>query len=678
MISRISIFTSILYFFIFFYSCNSNDEKLGLNHLANETSPYLLKHASNPIDWYPWNEAALEKAKSENKLMAISIGYFSCHWCQVMEEETFTDTLVANVMNRSFVSVKVDREERPDIDAIYTAAAEAMIGSSGWPLNVIATPEGKPLFIGTYFENEEWLSIVERAAYLFEDNPEQLKTDADKLSKELATKRSNEALAKVETSALGVGIMNNLDMEYGGLNTEQKFPNAPFLNSMLDLTFYHKNTELDKEIKHYLDQLVYGGVNDHLNGGFFRYSTDREWKVPHFEKMLYDNAQMIAVLSRAYQKYQDPSYLKFANQTLQFLNNEFKSSEGLYYSSSNAVSDLEEGKYYTFTINELSELNVSMSTQTLFNLNEEGNWENGKNVLYTSAENQKEYQEWLQSSDFGLLKKKQQERSKPELDKKTLSSWNAMLVKGILELYKVTGDTKHFTDGLEIMDKLISMRVKDDFTIQRQSKDEEVIFLEDYAFMIDALIESYQVSLKEEYLEMAKRLSQKAITEFYKNESFQLSSEQNIGSGFIPTSNDLSIPSGNALMALNLIKLATYYYDYHADWKDISEALLSLEAQGINKNPVFKGMWIQGLLEMTNEPYEIAILGDEANAIAYQFQSKAFRPDLLYLGGNKEGEIPLLKNKFSEGRTMIYVCQNKACKLPTQDFETAYELTLSN
>lgn len=665
-----------LSFVLFVVGCSQKSSNSDLNHLAGQTSPYLMQHASNPIDWYPWGEEALNKAKEEDKLLVISIGYFSCHWCQVMEEETFTDTLVARMMNEDFVSIKVDREERPDVDAIYTAAAEAMIGTSGWPLNVVATPEGKPLFIGTYFENEDWKSIIERAAYLYEVDPKMVRNDADRLSSSLNQRKDNSA--ENTTTVLEVldeKILSSLDRVFGGLNSEQKFPNAPLLHALMDQSFYTENAELDKEIIRMLEAMALGGTQDHLQGGFFRYSTDKEWKVPHFEKMLYDNAQLIGVYAKAAQKYKDPFFEEIAKNAADFILNDFRMDDGGFAASFNAVSDNEEGKSYIFTAKQLKQAGISEETLSLFNITENGNWEDGKNVLYTSPDERSRYINWKNSADFAQLREIIKQREQPEIDSKVLTGWNALLVSGLTELYRTSGEEQYLEAALDLMNFLIENRVNGN-EVLRTEQVKDVFFLEDYAYLIDALINSYQVSLEESYLSLAKDLSEEAQRLFYADRQFKLSTENQLDLDIAQPNNDLAVPSGNAQMVKNLSALGTYYYDTHSEWLDLADQLLATESQRINEVPVFKGTWLQAKLLRSIQPYEVAILGESAKTKLRQFMSKDFRPDILYLGGNEEGDIPLLKNKLVSNRTMIYVCQNKACKLPTEDLETAYELTL--
>ncbi|HEY9116924.1 MAG TPA: thioredoxin domain-containing protein, partial [Roseivirga sp.] len=547
-----------------------------MNSLQFETSPYLLQHASNPINWYPWKDEALEKAKEEQKLMIISIGYFSCHWCQVMEEETFTDTLVAQVMNDNFISIKVDREERPDIDAIYTAAAERMTGSSGWPLNIIATPDGTPLFAGTYFENSDWRAIVERAAYLYQNDPDQVLADAQNLASQIAAQTNKQR----NTSQIQLEEVKNLwlaasDLTYGGVNTSEKFPNTPYLNAFFYYTFYYPSAELDSFVGITLDRMALGGLFDHLGGGFSRYSTDNEWRIPHFEKMLYDNAQLLSIYSKAYRKFNDPLYLSVATRTADFLQNEMKAKGHGYYSSINAVSGAEEGKYYTWSFDQIKELKLEENTLELFDLKEEGNWENGLNVLASEPSDKEAYISWIESQDFQTLVNSRAERDLPTRDTKVITGWNALLIDGFVELFRATQEYAYLEEAKDIADFMIEDRMDDEFNLSRTGVAFEALFLEDYSLFIQSLIKLYQFTFNEDYLTTAKDLTIAAIANFKDEVAFKTSNQTYLSFTTTYLTDDTNLPSGNAAMVDNLIKLSSYYYDEHADWKYLAQNLIN-------------------------------------------------------------------------------------------------------
>ena len=661
-------------------SCNpSGNQTEGLNRLKSERSQYLLQHASNPVDWYPWGDEAFEKAKAEEKLLIISIGYYACHWCQVMEKETFMDTTVARLMNDNFVSIKVDREERPDIDQVYAEASKKMIGTSGWPLNIIATADGTPLFAGTYFENSDWQAIVQRASYLYDDNPEEILAQASQLAETLSQKRAveNQAL-NLTLSEIEQAWLTQSDTLNGGIKGAQKFPNSPYLSALLDFTYYQPNKTLDRFIIKTLDNMALGGMFDHLGGGFTRYATDSEWKIPHFEKMLYDNAQLMGIYAKAYRKFNDPFYLYIAKETAKSLVNEFKDSKGGYFSSINAVSDEEEGGYYTWTAEEIEDLDQSDEIIKLFNITKEGNWENGQNVLFALEKDKKDYLQSMESGFRESMLRKRRRRETPPKDEKIITGWNALALEGFVELYRATYDKEYLQYANELAEYLVEHHTSEDqASVSRTADPNQEGFLGDYAMVAGSLIKLYQVSFDEQWLKYAERISASMLEVFTSDDNVLLNQSAQSGQLFmnsIPVL-DTDLPSGNAQAVNNLLMLSEFYYDTRSDWKSTAEAMLAVGQAETGAAPAFAGTWIQALLLSSNPPFEVAVLGDDA-VIARNNMDLGFRPDVIFLGGASEGEIPLLAYKLVEGRTMIYVCQNKTCKFPTDDTQEAFEMMI--
>ena len=661
-------------------SCNpSGNQTEGLNRLKSERSQYLLQHASNPVDWYPWGDEAFEKAKAEEKLLIISIGYYACHWCQVMEKETFMDTTVARLMNDNFVSIKVDREERPDIDQVYAEASKKMIGTSGWPLNIIATADGTPLFAGTYFENSDWQAIVQRASYLYDDNPEEILAQASQLAETLSQKRAveNQAL-NLTLSEIEQAWLTQSDTLNGGIKGAQKFPNSPYLSALLDFTYYQPNKTLDRFIIKTLDNMALGGMFDHLGGGFTRYATDSEWKIPHFEKMLYDNAQLMGIYAKAYRKFNDPFYLYIAKETAKSLVNEFKDSKGGYFSSINAVSDEEEGGYYTWTAEEIEDLDQSDEIIKLFNITKEGNWENGQNVLFALEKDKKDYLQSMESGFRESMLRKRRRRETPPKDEKIITGWNALALEGFVELYRATYDKEYLQYANELAEYLVEHHTSEDqASVSRTADPNQEGFLGDYAMVAGSLIKLYQVSFDEQWLKYAERISASMLEVFTSDDNVLLNQSAQSGQLFmnsIPVL-DTDLPSGNAQAVNNLLMLSEFYYDTRSDWKSTAEAMLAVGQAETGAAPAFAGTWIQALLLSSNPPFEVAVLGDDA-VIARNNIDLGFRPDVIFLGGASEGEIPLLAYKLVEGRTMIYVCQNKTCKFPTDDTQEAFEMMI--
>ena len=661
-------------------SCNpSGNQTEGLNRLKSERSQYLLQHASNPVDWYPWGDEAFEKAKAEEKLLIISIGYYACHWCQVMEKETFMDTTVARLMNDNFVSIKVDREERPDIDQVYAEASKKMIGTSGWPLNIIATADGTPLFAGTYFENSDWQAIVQRASYLYDDNPEEILAQASQLAETLSQKRAveNQAL-NLTLSEIEQAWLTQSDTLNGGIKGAQKFPNSPYLSALLDFTYYQPNKTLDRFIIKTLDNMALGGMFDHLGGGFTRYATDSEWKIPHFEKMLYDNAQLMGIYAKAYRKFNDPFYLYIAKETAKSLVNEFKDSKGGYFSSINAVSDEEEGGYYTWTAEEIEDLDQSDEIIKLFNITKEGNWENGQNVLFALEKDKKDYLQSMESGFRESMLRKRRRRETPPKDEKIITGWNALALEGFVELYRATYDKEYLQYANELAEYLVEHHTSEDqASVSRTADPNQEGFLGDYAMVAGSLIKLYQVSFDEQWLKYAERISASMLEVFTSDDNVLLNQSAQSGQLFMNSISvlDTDLPSGNAQAVNNLLMLSEFYYDTRSDWKSTAEAMLAVGQAETGAAPAFAGTWIQALLLSSSPPFEVAVLGDDA-VIARNNMDLGFRPDVIFLGGASEGEIPLLAYKLVEGRTMIYVCQNKTCKFPTDDTQEAFEMMI--
>ena len=640
----------------------------------------MLAHSSNPVDWYPWGKEAFQKAKTEEKLVIISIGYYACHWCQVMEKETFTDTTVAKLMNENYVSIKVDREERPDIDLVYSEAAQKMTGSSGWPLNIVATSDGTPLFAGTYFENSDWQAILQRANYLYQENPDVIIEQANSLAESLKTTLSS----KIRDIELDLGEMGRLwltqsDTVLGGIRGAQKFPNSPYLSALLDYTYYYPNQKLDKFLRTTLDNMALGGMFDHLDGGFARYATDSEWKIPHFEKMLYDNAQLVSVYAKAYQKFNDPFYLRIAERTATYLLKDFKNEQGGFYSSVNAVSDDKEGGYYTWSSEEIESFSSSNEIKSLFNITPEGNWQNGLNVLYANGQNKADYLEQIEKPFLSEMLNSRTKRTPPPKDRKVITGWNALTLEALVTLFRVTGKTVYLDEAQQLAAYLKNKHLNPEATKVFRTEDQGGVgFLEDYSLLAGAFIQLYQVTFEESWLKIALTISEEMVNVFGNENSPLLDQSTASNDLFMETYQtlDTDLPSGNAQAAGNLAVLSEFYYDTHSQWRELAESMVLAEQDEIERAGAFTGSWISLMLTLKNPPFEIAILGENSQTVRSELD-RNFRPDIIFLGGRSEGSIPLLENKLLEGRTMIYVCQNKTCRFPTEDLSVAYEMTIS-
>ena len=439
-------------------ACENKESKEMSNNLINETSPYLLQHAYNPVDWNPWDSKYLDLAKKENKLVIISVGYSSCHWCHVMERESFEDTIAAKLMNEKYISIKVDREERPDVDNVYMNAVQLMTGSGGWPLNVVTLPDGRPIWGGTYFTKDQWINALEQISKLYNDDPERLISYADQLEEGV---KSLDVISLNKTAPdFNLNMMQDylktwstkFDMEYGGSEGMPKFMMPNNLHFLLKYSYQTKNKEIQNFVEISLEMMAFGGVYDQIGGGFSRYSVDNKWHIPHFEKMLYDNAQLISLYSDAYKLTKNKLYKNVVYETISFLNSELKDNSGGYYSSLDADSKtdtnvLEEGAFYVWTKEELKK--VLKDKYTLFsdyyNINEYGYWEDDKYVLIRNKKDvdiaskynisEDELMQLIQSCKSELIKIRNK-RIKPRLDDKILSSWNGLMIKGFADSYK--------------------------------------------------------------------------------------------------------------------------------------------------------------------------------------------------------------------------------------------------
>ncbi|MDP4206475.1 MAG: thioredoxin domain-containing protein, partial [Bacteroidota bacterium] len=496
------------------------------NRLARESSPYLLAHAYNPVDWYPWGNEALQKAEKEHKLLIISIGYSSCHWCHVMEKESFNDPEVADVMNRFYVSVKVDREERPDIDQIYMTAAYIVQGTGGWPLNVIALPDGRPFFAGSYFPKERWIYVLEQFALLQQHEPQQLEEYAAKITSHIRTPDiSPDSFHPLENSLSELKkeldpLKNKFDPEYGGLKGSPKFPMPSLLQMLLTMGFKLRDAELDQHVKITLVKMAIGGIHDHVGGGFARYSVDPWWKVPHFEKMLYDNAQLLKLYAQAYARWKDPLFLNVCKQIVSFAQRGLHSPEGAYYASFDADSNGEEGQYYCWSKIEIDSLlgNDTDAFCEIFQVTEAGNRKPDKNILIRKdAKLDKRIADWLK-----ILLEARNQRVPPALDDKILTSWNALMITGLCELAKVTGEDYYTSLACKTATFIKEKMILPDGMIRHTYKNGESSihgFLDDYAFTIEAFLALYEVTAEEKWILRAQQLNLYTLSHFQDPES---------------------------------------------------------------------------------------------------------------------------------------------------------------
>ncbi len=664
------------------------------NKLINESSPYLQQHAYNPVDWHPWGDEALEKAQKEDKLIVISIGYAACHWCHVMEHESFEDSTVAELMNDKFVSIKVDREERPDIDQIYMNAVYLFAGRGGWPLNALALPDGRPVFAGTYYPKEQWMEILKFYSGKYETDKQALIDQAEKATSTIG--RMEMVLFNPEAPEYQTSDLDNLfttwkkriDFKLGG---KQGAPKFPMPNNYLYLLRYHHltgNEDALRAVTSTLDNMANGGIYDHLGGGFARYSVDAIWLVPHFEKMLYDNAQLVSLYSEAYQLTKNPIYKKVVYETLEFIEREMTDKTGGFYSSLDADSEGEEGKFYVFTKQEIDNLLGEEDANifnTYYNVTEKGNWEHHKNILHLQKTNI-EVAKKLDLTEEQLLtvinsgKEKlfahRAKRIRPGLDNKILTSWNALMIKGYTDAYRVFGEQKFLDKAIRNAKFLEENCMQVDYRLNRNymnGKSSINAFMDDYALTTYAFISLYQATFDEQWLEKAKGLADYTLQHFYDETTGMFYYTSSLDKPLIARKMEVSdnvIPGANSIMARNLYYLGMFYYD--KNYLDKSAQMLHNVKDDALQQPLFYSNWAILMLHQVQEPYEIAIVGDDFTTKRKELDQH-YLPNTLLLGGKTEGNLQLLKSKLRPGNTMIYVCQNKSCKLPVQEVEQAIQ-----
>ncbi len=670
------------------------------NHLKDESSPYLLQHAQNPVDWYPWNETALAKAKKENKMLIISVGYSACHWCHVMEHESFEDEEVAKLMNDNFVSIKVDREERPDVDAVYMAACHlSSDGSCGWPLNAFALPDGRPIWAGTYFPKESWTNILKQFIKEFKEEPAKLEEYAAGLTQGIQQQTSLVAITENPTFQNGLvtgaykSLLTTIDFKKGGRKGAPKFPMPNVYESLLH---YYGNSKDEKALEAVtvtLDNIANGGIYDQIGGGFARYSTDEDWKAPHFEKMLYDNGQLVSLYAHAYQLTKKPLYKKVVVETLDFVERELMDKKGGFYASLDADSEGEEGKFYVWNEAEIDAVfndeTESEIFKTYFNVKRSGNWEK-KNILWVTKPKatvikkykitEAELEKVLEKGKKALMKVRSK-RVRPNLDNKVLTAWNALMLKGYVDAYKAFGEEKYLKTALQNADFLTEIMLQEDGRLNRNYNSSTKnatstinAFLDDYALLAEALIGLYEVTFDEKWLQKAKQLTDYATAHFYDEKSNLYFYTSDLDAALISRKMELFdnvISASNSVMAKVQFKLGTYYYDNSRI--DLSQKMLQMQLEDMNRKAGYIANWLDLYLYQVNSPFEVAILGNDFNEKRKALQSN-FLPNAFFLGGKAEGNLELLKNKLVEGETKIYVCKNRACKLPTAEVEKALGL----
>lgn len=666
------------------------------NSLIKETSPYLLQHAHNPVNWHPFSANIFKIAKAENKPILISIGYSACHWCHVMEHESFEDSEVANIMNENFINIKVDREERSDVDMLYMQAVQLMTGRGGWPLNCFVLPDGRPFYGGTYFRKTQWIEVLNNliTLYKLESNRvleyAEALTNGIKQAELISTSNKIDTLLTKELIQLSVKKWKTqLDDENGGPNKSPKFPMPCNYQFLLRYAILEKDNALLNQVNLTLKKMAFGGIYDQLHGGFSRYSTDIIWKVPHFEKMLYDNAQLISLYTEAYNLTKNPLYKEIACDTLQFIENEWYKTEGYFYSAYDADSDGEEGKFYVWNQLDLKDLlgeNFDVFSD-YFEINDKGYWEHGNYILMRS-ENQiqlltkfnltKNELDHIILTCKNSLKQEAKSRLKPSLDDKTITSWNALICSAYSKAYLSFGEIKYKEIALTSINFITSQLTLVDGKLYRTYKNKCAKidgFLEDYAFTIEALINVYLISQNQEFLNKAYNLCELTLSLFQNKESDFLFYTNNLSTDLILRTSEISdnvIPSSNSQMAHNLFMLGNYFGN--TEWINRSKKMLSNLLEEFKNYGAGYSHWGSLALCYSYPFKEISIVGKHVNENLIQLYKHGVT-NAIFTVSETNSDLPFLKNRYVENQTLFYVCENNTCNSPTKSLaETILQL----
>jgi hypothetical protein len=677
-----------------------------MNLLRYETSPYLLQHANNPVHWQAWKPEAFEKARAEDKPILVSIGYATCHWCHVMERESFEDEEVAAYMNDHFVCIKVDREERPDVDQIYMEACQIMTGGGGWPLNSFLTPDGRPFFAGTYYppvpsyNRPSWLQVLMNISSAYERQRDTVEHQADRLTDRIRNAGGALTAVRQQLEVPGLpfhavllqnifhGLSRQFDRQHGGFGGAPKFPGTMALQYLLQYFYYFRENAALDHLTHSLDKMAMGGIYDQLGGGFARYATDAAWLVPHFEKMLYDNALLVCLLAEAYQLTGKQLYRETMEETLEWVRREMTSQEGGFYSALDADSEGVEGKFYVWDKAEVDAiLGADAATFcTYYGISEEGNWEH-HNILWREkdlATFARENNLEVQALDARLadcrrrLFDARSRRVPPSLDDKILLDWNALMCTAYARAYAATGETTYRDAACCALDFLLERLLQQDgislYHTYREGRAQYDAFLDDYAFLIEALLEVAQVTCDYRYLRQAGRYIDHVLEQFLDRDEdlfyFTSTRQQDI----LLRRKDLydsATPSGNSTMVRNLQRAGILLG--REDWRELAGRCLLRVRDAVERYPGSFGRWATGLLGEVTGIEEIAVTGERAFELAAQIQREFLPQKVLMAAVAPDESFPLLAGKAA-GETLIHLCRNYTCLQPVRTLEEFREL----
>lgn len=669
------------------------------NRLSDSTSPYLLQHAQNPVEWYPWCDEAWDKAIRENKLVLVSIGYSACHWCHVMEHESFEDAETARIMNERFVCIKVDREERPDVDHVYMAAVQLMTGQGGWPLNCFTLPDGRPLYGGTYFPRHVWNDLLVKLHDFHVQDPIKAKQYADELTAGL---RKSDYLPVVKTpSAFSSDTLKEsvdnwkkrFDNVEGGPDRAPKFPLPNNYQFLLEYALVTGERQTMDHVQLTLDKMSYGGIYDQIGGGFARYSVDSQWKVPHFEKMLYDNAQLVSLYAHAYRHFKSDRYREVVLETIGFVERELLDPSGACYSALDADSEGVEGKFYTWTAEELAMAGLPEADGTdilrIFNryycIGSKSHWEHGRHILLRDTDDDAIAVESGVSVD--LLRKSMDDckkhllsirsgRIRPGLDNKILLSWNALMVKAWCDAFDTFGIKRHLQQAVRCMDWILQNLTHPDGSVSHATVVGKPAdgpgFLEDHALLCQALLSLYRSTFDEHWLQLAKKSIAYIDSHFSDHDTglFWFTSDRDTQLiSRTSERHDNVLPASNSVMAENLFLLS--HLTGNPAWRSRAETML---AQVIGELPRYGAgfsNWARLLLRLTHPFKEVVICGTDALRFKEQLD-RHFHPCSLLAGDlNGRADNPLCKDRFVPGTTRIHICSDNSCLKPVDTVEEA-------
>ena len=695
-----------------FFSCKTLSQLCAatnlfyMNQLIHETSPYLLQHAHNPVEWHAWKPEVFEKAKLENKPVLVSIGYSTCHWCHVMERESFEDPDVAAFMNEHFINIKVDREERPDVDQIYMEVCQVIQQSGGWPLNAFLMPDGRPFYAGTYYPPRQgygkpsWMQLLHHLYHSWKEKPEVGRKQAERLrkilkkskTKPIGRNRKMEPPGATDGQDLADRIFEKMSAGFdrleGGFGGAPKFPGTMSIEFLIRYSQFYRQPAALEHALFSLDKMIMGGIYDQIGGGFARYATDRAWLIPHFEKMLYDNALLVAALAEAYQLTGKEIYKEAATETLEWVEREMTNPTGGFYSALDADSEGEEGKFYVWDKSEIDEALGSDSAYfcEFYGVSASGNWE-GKNILHRKETAEAfATRKQIEVADFKKIVKagrqkllaRRAERVRPGLDDKVLLDWNALMVTALSKAYKAFDVDAYQIRVQKNLDFLLEKFSRKDGTGFFHSYKNGVAkydaFLDDYAFLIAALLDVYEITFKTAYLDKARELSEFVIQNFFDSEENQFYFTSVTQEKLIVRRKsvyDSATPSGNAVMLLNLQKLAIIFD--RQDFQNIADQMLDSIRSAVTVYPASFAKWAQAILNRLHPFKEIAVVGEKAMDWGADIR-KYFFPNALIMADKKEEErFAMLRGRAVEGETRIYVCENYVCRAPYASLEEFLE-----